>query len=110
MLLEVNRAGNPTEPGRETAMVRLSFRARNLNPEERSDEGSPVAPRELPSKQRLRGATEDPEAASRLQDWTLGYPINPGGIPFIILPNFLAPKPFEKLRIIFFICRYCFRS
>jgi len=38
------------------------------------------------------------------------YPIIPGGIPFIILPNFLAPKPLEKLRIIFFICRYCFRS
>ena len=41
---------------------------------------------------------------------TVSYPINPGGIPFIILPNFLAPKPLEKLRIIFFICRYCFRS
>ena len=78
MLLEVNRAGNPTEPGRETAMVRLSFRSAE------------------------KGLSAD------FADET--YPINPGGIPFIILPNFLAPKPFEKLRIIFFICRYCFRS
>ena len=31
------------------------------------------------------------------------YRRNSGGSPFIILPNFLAPKPFEKVFIIFFI-------
>src|SRR4051794_2080924 len=36
----------------------------------------------------------------------MSYCMNSGGSPFIIFPNFLAPKPLEKLRIIFFICRY----
>src|SRR5581483_8803005 len=31
------------------------------------------------------------------------YPSNSGGSPFIIFPNFRAPKPFENVRIIFFI-------
>ncbi|MEA2345137.1 MAG: hypothetical protein QOF63_3306 [Thermoanaerobaculia bacterium] len=91
-------------------MVRLSFRSANSILRSEATKDLRWHRKGRPSKQRLRGATGDPEAASRLQDWTLGYPINPGGIPFIILPNFLAPKPLEKLRIIFFICRYCFRS
>ena len=41
---------------------------------------------------------------------TIRHCMNSGGSPFIIFPNFRAPKPLEKLRIIFFICRYCFRS
>ena len=51
-----------------------------------------------------RGGDQGQQRSLRL------YLINPGGMFFIILPNFLAPKPFEKLFIIFFICRYCLRS
>src|SRR5258708_35375171 len=34
---------------------------------------------------------------------------NSGGRPFTIFPKRRAPKPFEKVFIIFFMARYCFK-
>ena len=44
------------------------------------------------------------EFGSSLFLWpTKRYCNSSGGSPFIIFPNFLAPNPFENVRIIFFI-------